>query len=60
MDDDDLEPQRPKEKKVNLEEMSIEAIGEYIAGLKAEIERAGSAVKLKESARDGAQSLFKT
>ena len=31
MDDDDLEPQRPKEKKVNLEEMSIEAIGEYIA-----------------------------
>ena len=60
MDDEDLEPQRTKEKKINLEEMSIAAIGEHIAQLEAEIALAKSAIKLKESARDGAQSLFKS
>ena len=60
MHDDDLEPIKTKEKVVNLDEMSIEAIGEYIAKLKSEIERAESAIKLKKDAREGANSLFKT
>ncbi|MDH5188637.1 MAG: DUF1192 domain-containing protein [Rhodospirillaceae bacterium] len=59
MNDEDIEPLKLKEKLVNLDEMSIEAIGEYIAKLKAEITRAQSAVKLKEEARNGANSLFK-
>ncbi|MDH5488855.1 MAG: DUF1192 domain-containing protein [Rhodospirillaceae bacterium] len=59
MNDEDLEPLKLQEKQVNLDEMSIEAIGEYIAKLEAEIARAQSAVKLKKDARDGANSLFK-
>lgn len=63
MDTDDLEPlhtkEKPGAKKVNLDEMSIEAIGAYIADLEAEINRAKSAVKDKEQARNGAESLFK-
>jgi uncharacterized small protein (DUF1192 family) len=39
--------------------MSIEALGEYIAELEAEIARAKAAISAKETARDGAESVFK-
>ncbi|MCK5166111.1 MAG: DUF1192 family protein [Rhodospirillaceae bacterium] len=60
MDDEDLQLQHIKKNNVKLDEMSIEAIGEHIANLEVEIERARVAIKLKEGARDGANSLFKT
>lgn len=60
MHDEELEPLKVKEKAVNLDEMSIESIGEYIAKLKSEIARAESAIKLKKEALNGANSLFKT
>jgi len=59
LDIDDLEPQKkPKEIK-NLEIMSVEALNDYIAELEEEISRVRSAISLKESARDGAESFFK-
>ena len=62
MDADDLEPQHQKIKPppVNLDELSIEALGEYIAELEAEIARVREAIAAKEDARTGAESFFKT
>ncbi|HJN25289.1 MAG TPA: DUF1192 domain-containing protein [Rhodospirillales bacterium] len=60
MDTDDLEPPRKKTEQKDLEVMSIEALGEYIEKLEEEIERARAAIKLKETARSGAQGAFKT
>ena len=60
MDTDDLEPQ--KQKKLapkNLEEMSIEALGEYIDELEAEIARVREAIKGKKSALTDADHFFK-
>ena len=59
MDTDDLEPIVLEATPKNLEIMSIEALGEYIAELEAEIERARAEIKLKESAREGAESVFR-
>ncbi len=59
MDLGDLEPQKVKPPKKNLDELSIEALGEYIAELEAEIERTREAIKLKEKARAGAEAFFK-
>jgi uncharacterized small protein (DUF1192 family) len=56
---EDLEPQKQKPPKKDLEIMSIEALGEYIEELEAEIERTRGAIKLKEAARQGAESFFK-
>lgn len=59
MDQDDLEPRkRPAEKK-NLEILSIDALGEYIAGLEAEIARARGVIAHKEKARSAADAVFK-
>ncbi len=58
MDMEELEPTKKVEIK-NLDVMSIEALGEYIAELEAEIVRVREAIKAKESARDGAQAFFK-
>jgi uncharacterized small protein (DUF1192 family) len=59
LDIEDLEPRKkPKEVK-NLEIMSVEALNEYIAELEEEIARVRSAISLKESAREGAESFFK-
>jgi len=60
MDTDDLEPMSPKAGKVDMDEMSIEALGEYIEGLKAEIARAEAAINAKQAARAGANSFFKS
>ncbi len=61
MDEEDLEPQHQKKKPApkNLEEMSIEALEEYIAELETEIARVGEAVAGKQDARDGAEQFFK-
>ncbi len=62
MDAEDLEPQHKKQKPppVNLEVLSIEALGEYIEELEAEIERVRAAITQKESARAGAETFFKS
>ena len=55
------EPDQPKKKTEpkNLEELSIEALGEYIEELEAEIVRVREVIQEKEQARNGAESFFK-
>lgn len=60
MDTDDLDPIKRKASQRDLDEMSIEAIGEYIEGLKAEITRAETAIEKKKTARSGADAFFKS
>lgn len=61
MDTDDLEPKRPvlSEPK-DLEMMSVEALQDYIGELEAEIARAKKAIEGKQSARNAAESVFKS
>ena len=59
MDTDDLEPEQKKPEPKNLEEMSIEALEEYIAELEAEIARVREVIAGKEVARSGAEQFFK-
>ncbi len=59
MDIEDLEPQSKKPEIKNLEVMSIEALGEYIEELEAEIDRVKKEINLKTAAREGAESVFK-
>ncbi len=61
MDSDDLEPQNQEKKPApkNLEEMSIEALEEYIAELETEIARVLETLAGKQDARDGAEQFFK-
>lgn len=56
---DDLEPQKKKPVLKNLEELSIEALHEYIAEMETEIDRARESIKAKEAARQGAEAFFK-
>ncbi len=60
MDPDDLEPTAKEPERKNLEIMSIEALEAYIAELEAEIARTREAIALKEKARTGAESVFKS
>jgi len=64
MDTDDLEPLKPPSGAgatgKDFDEMSIEAIGEYITELNGEIVRAEAAVKAKQVARMGADAFFKS
>ena len=60
MDTDDLEPIREKPAPKNFDEMSIEALQDYITELEGEILRAKEAIAMKESARNNADSFFKT
>jgi len=61
MDTDDLEPNHQKQKPEpkNLEELSIEALGEYISELETEIARVREVIAGKENARKGADQFFK-
>ena len=52
------EPRNVKPKSRNLEVMSIEALGELIAELEAEIARAREAIAGKSTARRDAESVF--
>ncbi len=58
MDLDELEPAKKPEIK-NLEVMSVKALEDYIAELRAEIARAQEAITGKQAARTGAESVFK-
>lgn len=58
IDDDEDKPKQVPQPK--LEEMSIEALGEYIDELKAEIARAEEAIATKQGIRGEADSLFKS
>jgi uncharacterized small protein (DUF1192 family) len=58
MDTDDLEPIKKKDGIKNLDVMSIEALGDYIAGLEMEIERVREAISLKDAAKSSAESVF--
>ena len=60
MDVDDLEPKQQKQVLKNLDELSIEALGEYIKDIEVEILRVRAAITAKELARDGADSVFKS
>jgi uncharacterized small protein (DUF1192 family) len=60
MDADDLEPIRPKPEPLNLEEMSIEALSDYIIELEAEIARTRAVIESKQMALSDADSFFKT
>ena len=59
MDTDDLEPKKKKRSPKNLEIMSIEALGEYIGELEAEIARVRGAITAKQSAQVQADGFFK-
>ncbi len=59
MDMDDLLPTKKQPPKKNLEELSIEALNDYIAELEEEIARARDEIKKKEAARQGAEAFFK-
>ena len=59
MDTDDLEPIVKKPEIKDLEIMSVEALGEYIEELQAEIKRVEVEIELKKKARAGAEDVFK-
>ena len=59
MDLEDLEPRKQKPVKKNLDEMSIEALHEYIAEMEEEIARVRAAIENKEKARNSADSFFR-
>ena len=59
MDWGELEQPKQKLEPKNLEDLSIEVLGEYIDELKVEIERGREAIRVKETARDNAGSFFK-
>jgi uncharacterized small protein (DUF1192 family) len=57
---DDLDPrQKKKPTPLNLDDMNIEDLKEYVAVLKAEIERVEAKVKAKQSHASAAASFFK-
>ncbi len=62
MDTDDLEPRAPKTKPKpkDLDVMSVEALEEYIGELQAEIDRVQEKIAEKQSARNAAESVFKS
>lgn len=60
MDTDDLDPIKKKPVKKDLTRMSVGDLKEYIADLKAEIARTEAAIVLKDKARSGADSFFKS
>jgi uncharacterized small protein (DUF1192 family) len=59
IDLDDLDPRNAKKKPLNLDDLNIEDLKEYVATLKAEIERVQSKITAKQSHASAAASLFK-
>jgi uncharacterized small protein (DUF1192 family) len=56
---DDLDPRNAKKKPVNLDDLNIGDLKEYVAVLKAEIERVEAKIKSKQGHASVAESLFK-
>jgi len=59
MEDEDLAARKRKPAPPDLDAMSIEALGEYIADLEAEIARAKAMIDKKERARSAAAGVFR-
>ena len=60
IDLDDLDPRNAKKAKpLNLDDLNIEDLEEYVAVLKAEIERVETKMKAKQSHASAAASFFK-
>ena len=59
MNPDELEAPRPALKPVDLQQMSIADLHNYIAALDAEIGRAEEMIQKKEAHRSGIENLFK-
>ena len=59
MDEEDLLPRTQKPKPKDLEPLSIEALGEYITELEAEIARVKTEIEAKRIHRSGAEDLFR-
>ena len=58
--DTDEEKLKPKMVEVlDLEVMSIEALGDYVVHLQSEIKRVQAEIMLKTKARRGAEDIFK-
>jgi len=59
---DDLEPKKPAAREFprNLDGMSVAELDEYIAELKAEIERVQGDIEAKKASQDAASSIFKS
>ena len=56
---DDLDPRNAKKKPLNLDDLNIEDLKEYVATLNAEIERVETKIRAKQSHASAAASLFK-
>ena len=56
---DDLDSRNAKKKPLNLDDMNIEDLKEYVAVMKAEIERVEAKIKAKQSHASAAASFFK-
>jgi uncharacterized small protein (DUF1192 family) len=56
---DDLDPRNAKKKPLNLDEMNIGDLKEYVVVLKAEIERVEAKIGAKQGHASAAASLFK-
>ena len=56
---DDLDPRNAKKKPLNLDEMNIEDLREYVSVLTAEIARVEAKIKAKQSHASAAASFFK-
>ena len=56
---DDLDPRNAKKKPLNLDEMNIDDLKEYVAAMRAEIERVEAKIKAKQSHASAAASFFK-
>ncbi|SKA21195.1 Protein of unknown function [Enhydrobacter aerosaccus] len=56
---EDLDPRNKRTKPVNLDDMSVDALKEYVDALKAEIERVEAKIKAKQSHASAAAAFFK-
>ena len=59
IDIDDLEPLRKKPRPRDLDTLSIEELGEYVANMEAEIKRVREKIAAKQSHTSAAEALFK-
>jgi len=55
---DELDPPRPTLKPLDLQQMSVHELKEYIAALEGEIKRARDTIAKKEAHKSGIESLF--
>ena len=60
MDLNELDPITKKKILKNLDELSIEALGEYVEELELEINRVKKAIEKKKVALDGARIFFRS